>query len=243
LSPANPAALPELPERTPPPAGQSPAGASGGYNPLYLSTPTAGNFLSDLTQALTAAVASVQQNQPSPQAPSGQRLKVSDLPSFKGNSLDGGEAEAFLEQIETIFCLYNTREEDKGLYTSLAFPADTPARAWFLEQKHLGRFRDDTDKDDVVIYRYLVFQLSASSRGGRTPPYRGRYIFSFLIHMGCCISSLTSSHRFDVFMSRIPSPCLSRHDVHVTLFVHCLLSAVTAALYAQTAAILLQGIG
>jgi hypothetical protein len=73
----------------------------------------------------------------------------------KGNSLDGGEAEASLEQLETIFCLYDTREEDKRLYTSLAFPADSPARAWFLEQKHLGRFRDDTDPEDVVIYRYL----------------------------------------------------------------------------------------
>jgi hypothetical protein len=122
---------------------------------LYIFQHRPQGLLSDLTQALTAAVASVQQSSPSPQAPSGQRLKVSDLPSFKGNSLDGGEAEAFLEQLETIFCLYNTREEGKCLYTSLAFPADTPARAWFLEQKHLGRFHDDTDKDDTVIYRYL----------------------------------------------------------------------------------------
>ena len=85
----------------------------------------------------------------------GRHIRASDLPTFKGYSLDGVDAVSFLESLETQFTLAGTPEPQKTQYASLAFPNNTPALAWFREQRDLGLFRERRDPPDVLRYEFF----------------------------------------------------------------------------------------
>jgi hypothetical protein len=102
---------------------------------------------------------------------SSKHLKTSDLPIFKGYSLDGADASAFLDSLETIFLLAKTVDEDKTRYASLAFPVGTPAQTWYIEQRDLGLFR--TASDPRTVLRYDLFKQAFSARF--TTPLSRRY--------------------------------------------------------------------
>lgn len=127
--------------------------SSGGIDPQLLA-----NLVSASVSAALSALPAVVPT-PAPAVPtanaSGRFIKASDLPVFKGYSLDGADATSFLEKLETQFTLAGTTDSDKTHYASLAFPLDTPALAWFREQRELGLFRDLHDPPDVLRYTFF----------------------------------------------------------------------------------------
>lgn len=116
-----------------------------------------------ISSTVSTSVAAVLQAQ-AQAAPtsSGRPIKASDLPVFKGFSLDGADASAFLEALDTHFELHSTTELHKTKYASLAFPVGTPAHSWYREQRDLGLFRQHHDPPDLL--RYNLFQQAFLAR-------------------------------------------------------------------------------
>jgi Retrotransposon gag protein len=124
-----------------------------GLDPAFL-----GRIISSaVTAALSAQASSSHSN-----SNTGKYIKPSDLPVFKGFSLDGGDTSAFLDSLETQFLLANTPENQKTYYASLAFPSGSPAHSWFREQRDLGVFRRRGDPPDVL--RYDLFTQAFKAR-------------------------------------------------------------------------------
>jgi hypothetical protein len=109
--------------------------------------------------------------QSTPQISSGKHLRAFDVPIFKGYSLDGADASAFLDSVDTIFTSAKTVEEDKTRYASLAFPVGPSAQTSYTEQRDLSLFRLATDLSSVL--RYVLFTHAFSARF--TTPLSRRY--------------------------------------------------------------------
>lgn len=128
-----------------------------------------------IAQIVSATISSLNlplhfQQNPS-QSSSGKHLRASDIPVFKGYSLDGADAATFLDCLDTVFTLAKTAEEDKTRYASLGFPSGTPAQSWYIEQRDLGLFRTATDPSTVL--RYELFKQAFAARF--TTPVSRRY--------------------------------------------------------------------
>ena len=101
----------------------------------------------------------------------GKSIRTSDLPTFTGKSVDGYEAQVFLDNLETLYDISRTPEEDKVKYASLGFPPLSPATFWFTNSKNEGIFRTQTDPVDTL--RYDLFRTAFLSR--YTTPTSRRY--------------------------------------------------------------------
>jgi hypothetical protein len=130
------------------PAQARPSSSNPSTNPLFQNTEIE-QFARFLTSSLTEAFRQ-SNDQPRRRV---QHLRASDLPQYEGDSLDGGDAEAFLTKLDTTFKLANTPEEDQIHYASQAFPERSTAHAWFEKQK-----AQDTCTDDLTDeLKYSLF--------------------------------------------------------------------------------------
>lgn len=147
---------------TPAQAAAVPAAAAGSNTSGGIDTQLLAQLVSTSVQAaLTAQAAAAPP--PAPPAPpvapaiasTSRYIKASDLPTFKGYSLDGADATSFIDKLETQFRLAGTLESEKTEYASLAFPEDSPANSWYREQRDLGLFRERFDPPDVLRYKFF----------------------------------------------------------------------------------------
>lgn len=129
----------------------NPSGGTGSTtNPLFQNSELE-QFARFLTASLSTALSS-SQTAPKKRV---QHLKPSDLPTFKGDSLDGGDAEAFLTKLETTFKLANTADEEKVEYASQAFPERSTAQSWFEEQRAEGTFDHPLHEDRLDFESFV----------------------------------------------------------------------------------------
>lgn len=135
-----------LPSQPPIPNPNSPPSSVNTSAPIDPTT---------IAQIVSATLAAVNNNTAS--TSTGKLLKQSDLPTFKGYSLDGDDARSHLDSLETIFALARTPECDKTAYASLSFPTNSPAYAWYVEQRDLGLFRSTQSGDAPGVLRYSLF--------------------------------------------------------------------------------------
>jgi hypothetical protein len=150
-------------EREETPATSEPGERYREESPTHSET-RASNPLFDFTEidrlGATIGAAIAQANRRS--KPSEKLLKPSDLPVFKGDTLDGADAEVFIDKLETAFRLAHTRSENKVATASQAFPEKSTAQTWYHEQKLAGAFREEDD--DEYVLNYTLFRDAFAQR-------------------------------------------------------------------------------